>query len=157
DGGFGRLVQLSDDDITLALRVGARRDIPRHRFLRLLETASVEVCRKIVASNPKFADIAQEAVTEVIDGINGDVRKRSQEHVKAKFRVKRLTEWKELKEGDVHSAARAEDFERTVTALSILAGCPIEMAERAVLNANPGPVQIIAKVAGCSWATAKVL
>ena len=33
----------------------------------------------------------------------------------------------------------------------------IEIAERAVLNENPGAVQIIAKVAGCSWATAKAL
>ncbi len=76
---------------------------------------------------------------------------------KARFRIKRLTDWKELKETDVHAAARAQDFERTVTALSILAGCPIEMAERAVLNANPGAVQVIAKVAGCSWATVKNL
>ena len=157
DGGFGRLVQLSDDDVTLALRVGARRDIPRHHFLKLLESASADVCRKIIAGNPKLADIVQGTVTDVIDGINGDVRKRCQDHVNAKSRVKRLSEWKDLKEGDVHAAARAQDFERTVTALSILAGCPIEIAERAVLNANPGPLQVIAKVAGCSWATAKAL
>jgi len=99
----------------------------------------------------------QGAVTEVIDGINGEVRKACDDHVKARFRIKRLTEWKELKEGDVHAAARAQDFERTVTALSILASCPIEMAERAVLNPNPGAVQVIAKVAGCSWATTKTL
>ena len=45
----------------------------------------------------------------------------------------------------------------TVAALSVLAGCPIEMVERAVLNENPGAVQIVAKAAGCSWATAKAL
>ena len=157
DGGFGRLVQLSDDDVTLALRVGARRDIPRHHFLKLLESASADVCRKIIAGNPKLADIVLGTVTDVIDSINGDVRKRCQDHVNAKSRVKRLSEWKDLKEGDVHAAARAQDFERTVTALSILASCPIEIAERAVLNANPGPLQVIAKVAGCSWATAKAL
>jgi hypothetical protein len=42
-------------------------------------------------------------------------------------------------------------------ALSVLAGCPIEMAERAVLNENPGVVQVVAKAAGCSWATVKSL
>jgi Uncharacterised protein conserved in bacteria (DUF2336) len=157
DGGFGRLVQLSDGDVTLALHVGARLDIPRHHFLRLLESASADVSRKIIAANPKLAGIVPAAVTEVIDGINGDVRKCRQDHVKAKYRVKRLIEWNELKEGDVHAAARAQDFERTVTALSILAHCPIEMVERAVLNANPGPMQVVAKAAGCSWATAKAL
>jgi hypothetical protein len=157
DGGFGKLVRLSGGDVKLALRVGARRDLPRHHFVRLLETASVEACSKIIAANPDLAELAQGAVTEVIDGINGEVRKACDDHVKARFRIKRLTEWNELKEGDVHSAARAQDFERTVTALSILAGCPIEVAERAVLNPNPGAVQVLAKVAGCSWATAKAL
>jgi hypothetical protein len=157
DGGFGKLVRLSSGDVTLGLRVGARRDIPRHHFVKLLETASVEVCSKIIAANPALAEFAQGAVTDVIDGINGEVRKACGDHVKARFRIRRLTEWKELKEGDVHSAARAQDFERTVTALSILASCPIEVAERAVLNPNPGAVQVIAKVAGCSWATTKTL
>ena len=157
ENGFGRLVQLSGGDVQLALRVGARRDIPRQHFLKLLETASVDVCNKIIAANPALADIVQGAVTDVIDGINGEVRRTSNDHVKARFRIRRLTEWKELKETDVHAAARAQNFERTVTALSILAGCPIAMAERAVLNPNPGAVQVIAKVAGCSWATAKAL
>lgn len=157
DGGFGRLVQMSDRDVTLALRIGARRDIPRHHFVKLLESASADVCSKIIGANPKLADVVQGAVTDVIDSINGHVRKQSQDYVNAKSRVKRLREWKELKEGDLHAAAKAQDFERTVTALSILAGCPIELAERAVLNANPGPLQVIAKVAGCSWATTKAL
>ena len=42
-------------------------------------------------------------------------------------------------------------------ALSVLARCPIETAERAILNENPGVVQVIAKAAGCSWATVKAL
>ncbi len=42
-------------------------------------------------------------------------------------------------------------------ALSVLARCPIEMVERAVLNENPGVVQVIAKAAGCSWATVSAL
>ncbi len=157
DGGFGKLVLRSGDDVELALHVGGRQDIPRHHFVRLLETASASVCRKIAAANPKFADLVQETVTEVIDDINGEVRKASVDHAKAKSRVKRLTEWKELGERDVHAAARAQDFERTVTALSILAECPIEVVERAILLDNPGVVQILAKAAGCSWATAKAL
>jgi hypothetical protein len=31
------------------------------------------------------------------------------------------------------------------------------MAERAILSDNPGVVQVIAKAAGCSWATVKAL
>jgi uncharacterized protein (DUF2336 family) len=157
DDGFGELVMRASGDVELALHVGTRRDIPRHHFLKLLETASASVCSRLVAANPTLAEIVQETVTEVIDDINGEVRRHSAAHTKAKFRIKRLSEWKELREVDVHAGARAQDFEKTVTALAALAGCGIEVAERAVLNENPGAVQIIAKAAGCSWATAKAL
>ena len=157
DGSFRELVVRAGDDAQLALHIGMRRDIPRHHFLKLLETASASVCTKIVAANPQFTDAVQDAVTEVIDDINLEIRNKSPDHVRAKSRVKRLQIWKDLGEANVHAAARSQDFERTVMALSVLACCPIEMAERAILNENPGVVQIVAKAAGCSWPTAKAL
>jgi uncharacterized protein (DUF2336 family) len=157
DDGFGKLVLRSGADGELALHIGTRRDIPRHHFLKLLETASASACSRIVAANPGFAEVVQEAVTEVTDDINGEVRRASTAHAKARFRIKRLSEWKDLREVDVHMGARSQNFEKTVAALSALAGCPIEMAERAVLNENPGAVQVISKAAGCSWATVKAL
>ena len=157
DRSFGVLVLRAGDDTQLALHVGARRDIPRHHFLKLLETASASVCSKIIAANPQFADAAQAAVTDVIDDINREVRNNSRGHAVARIKVKRRKYWRELGDTDVQTAARAQDFEKTVIALSILARCPIEIAERAVLNENPGVVQVVAKAAGCSWATVKAL
>jgi uncharacterized protein (DUF2336 family) len=157
DGSFRELVARADDDAQLALHIGMRRDVPRHHFLKLLETASASVCTKIMAANPEFTYVVQDAVTEVIDDINLEVRNKSPDHVRAKSRVKQLRNWKDLGETNVHAAARSQSFERTVMALSVLAGCPIEMAERAILNDNPGVVQVVAKAAGCSWATVKAL
>jgi uncharacterized protein (DUF2336 family) len=157
DRGFRDLVLRADDDSRLALHVGSRRDIPRHHFLKLLETASAAVCSKILAANPQFADAVQGAVTDVVDEINGEIRERSPDHAKARQKVRRLKYWRELGEAKVHTAARAQDFEQAVMALSVLARCPIEVTERAVLNENPGAVQIIAKAAGCSWPTVKSL
>ena len=157
DGSFCELVARSGADARLALRVGLRQDLPRHHFLKLLETASASVCARIRAANPQFTDAVQQAVTEVIDGINLEVRNKSPDHARAKSRVKRLQNWHELGEGNVHAAARSQNFEQAAMALSVLAGCPIEMAERAILNENPGVVQVTAKAAGCSWATVKAL
>lgn len=157
DGSFRELVARAGEDARLALRVGMRHDIPRHHFLKLLETASASVCARIRAANPQFSDAVQNAVTEVIDDINLEVRNKSPDHARAKSRVKRLQNWHELGEGNVHAAARTQNFEQAAMALSVLAGCPIEMAERAILNENPGVVQVIAKAAGCSWATVKAL
>jgi len=157
DDSFRELVERSVDDTQLALHVGTRCDIPRHHFLKLLEIASAAVCTKMVAANPQFADAVQGAVTEVVDDINLEVRNKSRDHAKEKRKVRRRKYWKELGEADVHTAARTQNFEKAVMALSVLAGCPIEMAERAVLNENPGVVQVVAKAAGCSWATVKSL
>ncbi len=157
DGSFRELVVRAGDDAQLALHIGTRRDIPRHHFLKLLETASASVCSKIVAANPQFNDAVQHAVTEVIDDINLEVRNKSRHHAIAKTKVRRLKYWRELGEANVHAAARAQDFEKAVMALSVLARCPIEMAERAVLNENPGVVQVVAKAAGCSWTTVRAL
>ncbi len=157
DRGFGGLVLRAGDDSELALHVGLRSDIPRHHFVRLLEIVSAEVSSRLIAGNPQFSEMARGAVTEVIDEINSEVRNTSSDHAKARKKVRRLKYWKELGEAKVHTAARAEDFEQAVLALSVLARCPIEVAERAVLNENPGAVQIVGKVAGCTWATVKAL
>lgn len=157
DSGFRELVVRSGDDTALALHVGTRRDIPRHHFLKLLEIASASVQSKLIEANRQLADAVRDAVTDVVDGINEKARHESHDHARARNRVKRLQDWKDLKEVDVHAAARAQNFEQTVMTLSALAGCPIEMTERAVLSDNPGAVQIIAKVAGCSWTTVKAL
>ena len=157
DGSFRELVARAGDDAQLALHVGMRHDIPRHHFLKLLETASASVSARITAAHPQFTDAVQDAVTAVIDDINLEVRKSSPDHARAKSRVKRLQIWNELGEGNVHAAARSQNFEQAAMALSVLAGCPIEMAERAILNDNPGVVQVIARAAGCSWATVKAL
>jgi uncharacterized protein (DUF2336 family) len=157
EGSFRELVARAGDDAQLALHVGMRRDIPRHHFLKLLETASASVCARIAAAHPRFSDTVQDAVTEVVDDINLEVRNKSADHVRAKSRVKRLQNWHELGEGNVHAAARSQNFEQAVMTLSVLACCPVEMAERAILNDNPGVVQVIAKAAGCSWGTVKAL
>lgn len=157
DGSFRELVARAGDDAQLALHVGMRHDIPRHHFLKLLETASASVCARIAAANPQYIDAVQDAVTEVVDDINSEIRKHSPDHARAKLRVKRLKNWHELGEVKVHAAARAQNFEGVAVALSVLACCPIEMVERGILNENPGVVQVIAKAAGCSWGTVKAL
>jgi uncharacterized protein (DUF2336 family) len=157
DRGFERLILRACSDSQLALHVGSRRDIPRRHLLALLDAVSAEVCGRIIAANPQFADVAQDAVTEVIDEINLEIRQQSPDHAKARKKVRRLKYWKELGEAKVHRAARAQDFEQAVLALSILARCPIEVVERAVLNENPGAIQVVAKAAGCAWITVKAL
>lgn len=155
--GFGQLVARARGDEMLARYVGERRDIPRHHFVKLLETASATVRAKLEAANPELAATVREVVAEVAAGISDEVRNASRDHAKAKARIKRLYKSSQFGEADVHAFARAQNFEKTALALSVLGGIPIDLAERALLDQSPDMVLVLAKAAGCCWSTAKTI
>ena len=155
--GFRVLVEWSSRDSELAVDVGRRRDIPRSSFLKLLEVASASVRSKVIAAHPEYSSAVSAAVTDVVDGLNQIIREKSAQHAKARKKIGRRKYWNELGEDDVQAAARTQDFERVVSALSVLAKCPIEIVERAVLGDNPGAVLVVTKAAECSWATVKAV
>jgi uncharacterized protein (DUF2336 family) len=69
DAGFRMLVKRSVADDTLALQVGARRDVPRQHFLQLLEQASSTVRTRLAAENPSAGSTVDGVLTEVVGGI----------------------------------------------------------------------------------------
>lgn len=157
DTGFGKLVARADCDETLAQYVATREDLPRHHFIKLLETASATVRARLEAANPAMANAVRDAVADVADNINLEVRNESREHNRAKARVKRLHKTSQFSEADLHQFARTQNFEQTVVSLSVLGSFPIELVERALLDKNPGLILILAKAARCCWATTKAL
>jgi uncharacterized protein (DUF2336 family) len=155
--GFEHLVARSRGDDVLTRYVGARKDLPRHHFLRLLETASSSVRESLEAANPGLAEAVREVVAEVATHISQEVRNGSRDHAKAKARVKRLCATRQFSEADVHAFARAQNFEQTAVALSVLGCFPIEIVERALLDPSPDMVLILARAAHCCWSTTKAL
>ena len=155
DRGFGKLVVRARADEALQLHVGTRHDIPRHHFLKLLETASAAVRAKITAEFPRAADTVSEVVAAVATDINTEVRDTSEEHSRARVRVKRLCMTGQFGEAEVHAFARADNFERTAVALSVFGQFPIDLVERALLDESFDTVLVLAKAAGCCWSTAK--
>ena len=155
--GFGRLVERAKDDDVLADTVGARSDIPRHYFLKLLESASAGVRTKLVAANPQAAGLIRDTVAEISGHISREVRNASPEHVQAKRSAKRRYKIRQPSEADVHMRAHSQDFEKTVVALALFGRLPIELVERALLDQRPDMVLILAKAAGCSRTTTKAI
>lgn len=156
DDGMGRLVARADGDDTLAERLGLRDDIPRHHFLKLLHTASARVRKKLAAQAPSAAAV-QRAVAEATETISREVRDASPAFKKAKRASKRRYTSDQLSERNVHAAATAQDFDRTVAALALLGRFPVELVERGVLDENPDILLILARAAGCSRLTTKSL
>jgi len=121
DAGFGKLVARAQSDEALALRVGARRDLPRQHFLKLIETASAAACAKLEAANPQFAGAVHDTITEVVAKLRSELRNASADHATARAQVQRLHQLGRLGEADIYDFARERKFEQTTVALSLCA------------------------------------
>ncbi len=154
---LGQLVAKAGSDDALAQLVGARSDIPRHHFLKLLETASANVRAKLEAANPQATEAVRDVVAEIATKISGDVRKASSEHATAKAQLGRLRINRKITESDVHAFARLHNFERTAVAFAALGQFPIELVERALLDERADLALVLARAAECCWSTTKAI
>jgi len=157
DAGFRMLVKRSSGDDALAMHVGARRDVPRQHFLRLLQEASASVRARLVAENPQTGIAVETVLSEVVGGIRSEARKVSPDHAAARAEVERLRREGQLGEAEVHGFARERRFEETAIALALLCDVDSDLAERALLDPGHEMALILAKLAGFSSTTAKAI
>jgi hypothetical protein len=157
DAGFRMLLKRSVGDETLAMHVGARRDLPRQHFLSLLEQASAAVRTRLAVENPHAAAAVQNVLIEVVGGIQSETRKVSDVYAHAREEVMALKRSGHLGEGEVYRYARENSFEQTVVALSLLCNIEIDAVEQALQDRGHDLTLIMAKVAGFSSTGAKAL
>ena len=134
--GFGKLTDRAVRDSVTAFRTVQREDIPRRHLTKLIETASANVREVLEAANPGASAAIRSAVNEVAGAMHQEARETP---------------------ASARAPARAQHFEKTVVALAKLGHYPVELVERALLEDGSGMVLILAKAAGCTWATAKEL
>jgi uncharacterized protein (DUF2336 family) len=154
---YEKLVSHARDDRKLGLTIGRRSDIPRQCFLKLLETASAEVRKKLEAANPQAAREIRETVAEVAGAMQREVRDASRRHTVAARDARHLFRSHRLSEVNVHAAACAQQFAKTAAALSMLGPFPIDLVERVLIDKGAESVLILAKAANCSWTTTKAI
>jgi uncharacterized protein (DUF2336 family) len=152
--GYRLLVKRSAGDDELSLLLGARKDIPRQQFLRLLDEASSAVRARLMAENPQ----AGSAVAGVVREVGGEIRKDARRnYAAARKEVESLRRLGRLNEEAVQRFARERQFEHAAVALSLLCEVEHDMAERALLAPGNDILLILTKLAGFSWMTAKAL
>ena len=155
--GYGMLVVRARQDDALTLALGGRNDLPRQIFLKLLEGASATVRTALERADPHSARAIQDAVDDVATEMQRATREQSQQYSAATLDAKQRRNVAPLSEASVHARARAQEFERTVVALSKLGHFRVEVVERALLEKGEDMLLILAKAAGCSWTTVKEL
>jgi uncharacterized protein (DUF2336 family) len=155
--GYQRVVEFARRDRRLALTVAERSDIPHQCYLKLLETASAEVRRKLEAINPNAARAIRDAVGAVASTKQREARESSPGHLSAARDLRHIFRGHRFSETNVHGPARSQQFEKTAVALSMLGLLPMEIVERALLDKGTDMILILAKAAGCSRTTTKAM
>ena len=157
DTGFRALVNHSQRDDELADCVGSRRDIPRHHLLKLMANASHAVRTKLQAADPLMSDAIRNAVAEATAAIQSKTAAASREYSAACAHAKSLHAAGHMKEDTIAAFAEADQFEETTAALATLCELPIDVVERAMVQARAEAIMIIAKAIGLSWPTVKAV
>jgi len=157
ESGFWHLVHRSENDVVLALDVGARKDIPRHVFQQLIARASDEVKARLAAANPQAAAEIQNAVTGVTGELHTKFGPATRDYYAARRLVEEMSRSGTLTEDAVRGFAGARKFEEVTVALSLLSGLPVDVVERALLDDSRQMVVIVAKAVKLSWATTQSL
>jgi uncharacterized protein (DUF2336 family) len=157
DAGFGVLVKRSESDDVLAEHVGARRDIPRHHFLKLIAKASDAVRTKLAAAHPEAGQDIAHVLADVVGKIRAEAVSVSTQYDAAKQAIAERMQSGPLTEAEIYHSAKAHRFEETAVALSLICGVPIEVVETAMLEDRPDMILILARTAGLSWSTVKAI
>ncbi len=155
--GYVRLVKRSEGDDELAQSVGARPEIPRQHFLKLLTTASQAVRIALEAAHPHNAAEVRHVVADVATAIQAKSAAASRDYGAAQALVESMRDQGRLSEANVEAFARGEKFEETAVALALLANLPIGVVERAMVQDREETILIVAKATGLSWPTVKAV
>jgi uncharacterized protein (DUF2336 family) len=155
--GYEKLTEKAPSDRSLARAMLNRSDVPRQFFLKLVENAAAAARANLTATLPSARAAIAAAVDDVATALGADAREVSRPHRQAMRDAFQRFSRKTVTEADVHAAADAQRFERTVVALARLGRFPVALVERALLDEGADLVVVLARAAGCSWTTAKAV
>jgi uncharacterized protein (DUF2336 family) len=157
DKGYLGLIKRSAGDDMLAERLGARREIPAHLFLKLLSAASERVRDRLRASHPQ----AGGEIDRVVETVAGRIRSRvtavprnyadSLEELGDRLIAGRLGE------GDLVKFCQAGKFEDAVVTLALLAHVPVPIVDRAMHAERPDVLLAVTRAINLKWSTAKLV
>lgn len=152
NSGYGKLVDRSIDDETLAVCVGARKDIPRDHFHALVSKASEAVFAKLVASNPASIAEVQKVLTDITGQEITAKPKAKRDYRRAEEQLDIMRRSGAPMDGAVWEFASSGKFLETVVALAALSHAPRELIESMISDrrGDDDSVLILAKAAGKS-------
>jgi uncharacterized protein (DUF2336 family) len=157
DRSYGTLVERSLGDDELGRAIGARSDLPRHHFLRLLQVASELVRKELQAADPQNAGTIQKIVSQVSGGIALRSIAASDRYDEAIGEVRTLHAAGKLDDAAVLGFVKAGRVEHAIAALAVLSDQQIVEVETIMRQERCEPLVIMARAIGLNWPTTKAL
>jgi uncharacterized protein (DUF2336 family) len=155
--GFTCLINRAKGDDELATCIGLRPSMPRHLYLKLLAKASDTVQRRLEAANPHQAKEVPTAVREATRRARISPSAMTRDTAIAHALIKSLYEDGRLDELQLAAFAEAGKFDETNASLAALANVGVTVAENMMIETRAEGVMILAKVAGLSWSTVRLI
>jgi uncharacterized protein (DUF2336 family) len=156
-GGFATLIGRANGDDELAERIGARREIPPHLFLKLLAAASERVRVKLRALHPQAGADINRVVAQVADRMKKAIAARPRDYSGVTEPLAARHRDGTLSEADVAGFAEAGRMEESVVALALIGDLPIHVADHAMHCDRSEAIMVIARARGLTWPTVKAL
>jgi uncharacterized protein (DUF2336 family) len=155
--GYTTLVERSEDDEELAVRVWLRPEIPRQHLLKLFVAASAALQRRLESADRRKAGLFQDMVAKAREDIQTQARQRSTEFVAAHGNLQLLYDAGELNETELYEFARAHKFDETTIALSLMCDLPIGLIERTLVQERSEQILVIGRAIALSWETTRAI
>jgi uncharacterized protein (DUF2336 family) len=154
---YTRLVSRAEVDDSIATCLAMRPSIPRHHYLKLIAKASASVRARLDAANPHASNDVALAVREVTQRARSLPSAMTRPTVVAHGLVRSLYEDGRLDEVQLAVFAAANKFDETNAAIACLANVSVALAESLMIEDRAEGVLILAKVAGLSWSSVKLI
>lgn len=155
--GFRVLLKRAVGDDTLAMLVGARSDLPRQHFLRLIEQASATVRTRLLTENAADSPTIEGVVDEISTGLLVGAQTMSSDYASTLANLEAMHRDGKLTEAQVARFASERRIAETAIALTLICGVENDIVERALLATGSDILVILAKLAGFSGNTAKAI
>ncbi len=154
---YTKLVDRAAQDEHLAAFLAIRPNLPRHLYLKLLAKASAAVRARLEAAHPKRSQEISSAVRTVTRLARSTPVALTEQTEIAHALVRSLHAHGRLDEPLLEQFAEQKKFDEANAALAAMANVPVAVAEAMMVESRAEGVMILAKVAGLSWPTVKLI
>lgn len=155
--GFAALVEMSDRDEVLAIKLGLRLDLPFELLRRLLARASHFVRSQLLAtSSPENLGQIQSALTSIACEPNS-VEFQASDFRRADGIVHDLNRRGQLTEAALVDFIKARTYEEVTVTLALFARAEPALIESVLKNANHSEIIVACKAANVTWPTVALI